>query len=150
MHYVVVGKEVFAIRPPAVRLLALILVAATLACGDDGPEKTSNPGDLRRYCDLTAELNRAGTEFFSGLSPDAGEKAFERAQGEFVRLHEAELNEVVSVAPEEIRADTSTVIAAQKATAGLGPEVPDGERLEAEGHVRAYLAEHCVATPTPS
>lgn len=99
---------------------------------------------------MTAALNRAGTEFFSQLGPDMREKELERARGEFVRLHEQELDMVVGVAPEEIRADTSTVIAAQKATAGLGPEVAEAERLEAESHVRDYLAERCAATPTPS
>ncbi|MFN2526293.1 MAG: hypothetical protein ABR505_08520 [Actinomycetota bacterium] len=136
----------------ALALLAMVALFIPAVCGEDATEsaETSSPGDLARYCALVGQLNEEGTEFFSRLGPNTSKSQYETAQAEFVRAHQEELNELSEVAPLDIREYVATVVASQKATADLGPEVPQSEVLQAESHLRPYQEEHCSASRTQS
>ena len=140
------------------RLLSLILFALALgvalpACGDDDDDNGVDTGartavaDVGRYCELTKQVDEAGEETFRELEqdPDATEEDFEALEREFVETHQEELDEIVRVAPDEIREDIDVLIAATRSRAGLGPEVPESESEAAERRVNAFEEENCEA-----
>ena len=96
-------------------LIALLAVFAIAACGDDDDEaaETTASADVDRYCELTKQLDEAGSEAFRELEqdPKATEKDFEEAEADFVRQHQAELDELAEVAPEEIQDDVPVLVA---------------------------------------
>lgn len=133
------------------RVLALIVLPAVFAiaaCGDDDDEAADTTGsaDVGRYCELTTQLDEAGSEAFRELEqdPEATEEDFEEAEAEFVRQHEAELDELAAVAPEEIREDVSVVLAALRGRAGLEEQPPDDqEAKKAERALTRFERENC-------
>jgi hypothetical protein len=136
-----------ALRP---RALLLALVASGLlaiGCDDDdnGEDDDAAGPDVERYCQLTAELDRAGEEAFQGLEqdPQATEEDFEAAEKEFVESHQAQLDEVEQVAPEEISQDVETLSNALRARAGLGPEVDEAEEAAADKRVQGFEQQNC-------
>src|SRR5215207_560214 len=135
---------------PRPRALLLVLVASGLlatGCGDDDNGESDDVAgpDLERYCELTAELNRAGEEAFHGLEkdPQATEKDFEAAEKGFVESHQAQLNELEQVAPEEISKDVETLSNGLRARAGLGPGVDEAEEGAADKRVAGFEKQNC-------
>ena len=126
----------------------LLAVIAIAACGDDDDEAadTTASADVGRYCELTQQLDEAGQEAFRELEqdPDATENDFEKAEADFVRQHEAELDELTDVAPEEIQDDVSVVLAALRGRAGLEEQPPaDQEAAKAERAITRFERENC-------
>ncbi len=134
-------------RPGA--LLALVASALLLAAGcdddDNGEEGDVAGPDLERYCELSTELDRAGSATFEKLEadPKATEKDFETAEREFVESHQVELDEIQQVAPEEISEDVKTVVDGLRARAGLGPEVAEADQTAAEKRIQAFEKQNC-------
>ena len=138
-------------RTPA-NAVALVLALASLSvlaigCGDDDESagKAVEGPDVERYCELSAELDRAGSESFRELEkdPQASKADFEAAEREFVESNQANLDETAQVAPEEISQDVETLIASLRARAGLGTEVDEAEAGSAEKRVQAFEQENC-------
>jgi hypothetical protein len=130
-------------------LLAALASAALVAagCGDDDEEKKKRDGragDVQRYCELSRAFDRAGEQLFKPLEQEnASAKEFEAAEKKFVQGHEADLNELQRVAPEPIRNDTETLVAAQRAQAGLGPPVNEAKAGAAEERVKRFEKRNC-------
>jgi len=123
----------------------VILVASGLlatGCGDDdnGEGDAAAGPDLERYCQLTAELDRAGEEAFQR---QATEKDFEAAEKELVESHQAEIDELEQVAPEEISEDVETLSNGLRARAGLGPAVDEAEEKAADKRVEGFEKQNC-------
>lgn len=138
-------------RTLSLLLLALALGVALPACGDDDDDGGGGDGgepavaDLGRYCALSKELDEAGTEAFRELEqdPEAKEEDFEAVEREFVEAHEQQLEEIVAVAPAEIKDDIGVLLSSIRGRAGLGPEVPESESNPAEERVTAFEEENC-------
>jgi hypothetical protein len=133
----------------AVVLLSLLFAAA---CGDDDDEAgdTTPSADVDRYCELSQQLDEAGSDAFRELEQDPGatEQDFEQAEAEFVRGHEAELDELAEVAPEEIQADVAVLLASLRGRAGLEEQPPDDQAAEkAEKTVQRFERENCPKKP---
>jgi hypothetical protein len=129
---------------------ALLLLAVAGCGGDDGNGgETTAAADLDRYCELTQQLDQAGTEAFRELEqdPEATREDFEQAEADFVREHDAELDEIVEVAPAEIQDEIQVVIAATRGRAGLEEQPPakQDERV-AERTVQRFERENCEAS----
>ena len=136
-------------------LLALALGAALPACGDDddddggggGADTGTQPAvaDVGRYCELTKELDEAGNEAFRELeqNPNASEEDFERVEREFVESNQEKIDELVRVAPEEIREDIGVLLAGLRSRAGQGPEVDEDQEQAAERRVTRFEDENC-------
>ena len=133
--------------PP--RLVATAIAAALLVavgCGDDdeGDGQSARTGGVQRYCDLARQLDRAGEQFFKRLEQEnASAKEFEAAERRFVELHEADIDEVQRVAPEPIADDITTLLAALRARAGLGPPVSEARAGAAEERVQKFDKRSC-------
>ena len=138
-----------------IRIAALLAVLALAipfaACGDDdeesgGSDPTTVASDVERYCDITVELDQAGSEEFEALEedPDATEADYEAAERNLIEDNTELLAEIAEVAPDEIRADVETVIAALEQRAGISDEeVPNAEVAAAEKNLKAFEAENC-------
>lgn len=133
----------------------LMVVAAlfSAACGEDEnganpetrQEETAAKSDLETYCSLAQQLDEAGSEFFKELEqdPKATKKDYEKAEAEFVRSHQAQIDKLIEAAPSDIRADVDTLLASLKARAGLGPPVNQKEAQAAEKRVQEFEKENC-------
>jgi hypothetical protein len=134
-----------------VRLLALIVllaVFAVAACGDDDDDgaDTTASADVGRYCELTKQLDEAGSEAFRELEqdPEATEKDFEEAEADFVRQNEAELAELAELAPKEIQDDVPVLLAGLRGRAGLEEQPPDDQEVKrAERAIARFERENC-------
>lgn len=130
--------------------LVLALAASSflaIGCGDDengAGEDVAGP-DLERYCELSAELDRAGEEAFRDLEndPQATAEDFKAAERDLVEDNEEQLDEIVQAAPEEISQDAETLQASLRARAGLGGDVDEAEAAAAEKRVQAFDKENC-------
>ena len=146
-------------RSTAAGLIFLVLAAGVSAsCGDgddqspaegtaetSGGSKEADAGDVERYCAITKELDRAGSEFFKELEqdPSATAKDYQEAEADFIEEYEAELNELASEAPPEIQEDLRVLLAALKGRAGLGPAVDKEEALEAQANIQKFEKAEC-------
>ena len=133
-----------------IMLLALLAVLAIAACGGDDDEAAdpTASADIGRYCELTKELDDAGSEAFRELEQDseATQKDFEEAEADFVRQHEAELDELAEVAPEEIQDDVPVLLAGLRGRAGLEEQPPDDPELKkAEKAITRFERQNCPA-----
>ncbi len=133
-------------------LAALAACALTLAaCGDDdddGAASTTASPDPARYCELSRELDEAGSEEFEALEtdPDATREDFEAAERSLVETNEEALSEIQEVAPPEIQDEVATLISSLRARAGLGDEQLDrAAAADAEKAIAAYERENCTA-----
>ena len=101
--------------------------------------------DVGRYCELTKELDEAGQEAFRELEqdPNATEEQFEAVEREFVETNQERIDELVRVAPAEIKEDVGVLLAALRGRAGQGPEVAESESEAAEQRVTAFEEENC-------
>ena len=127
----------------------LLAVFAMAACGDDDdePADTNASADVDRYCELTNQLDEAGSEAFRELEQDseATQKDFEEAEADFVRQHEAELDELAEVAPEEIQDDVPVLLAGLRGRAGLEEPPDDQELKKAEKAITRFERQNCPA-----
>ena len=133
----------------------LLAVFALAACGDDDDEaaETTASADVDRYCDLTKQLDEAGSEAFRELEqdPNATEKDFEEAEADFVRQHEDELDELAQVVPDEIEEDAQVLLASLRGRAGLEEQPPDEDEAEkAERAVTRFEKRNCPKKSTGS
>ena len=95
---------------------------------------------------MAKQLDEAGSEAFRELEqdPEATEKDFEEAEADFVRQHEAELDELAEVAPEEIQDDVPVLLASLRDRAGLEEQPPDDQELKkAERAITRFERENC-------
>jgi hypothetical protein len=131
---------------------AALLTLALAACGEsDSPSTsaraTATPaaGDTERYCALTREMDAAGSRFFARLERKENATAadFEAAERRFVERFAPQFEEIQQVAPAEIRADVETLLAGQRARAGLGRSVSEAEAGAAERRVQRYERRNC-------
>ena len=125
-------------------LVASALTAVAVGCGEDGGDETA-AADVERYCELTAELDRAGTKALAKLErdPEATDEDFERAERELVQSHEAEIEEVQDVAPSEIAESVRMQVRAIRARAGLSEPVDEAEARVAERRVQQFEKQNC-------
>ena len=138
-------------RPPCPRAtLGSAFAAAVLlgfGCGGDeeGETETAPGPDLARYCELSAEADRAGDAAFAGLEsdPEATREDYEAAEREFVEDNQALLDELGEVAPVEISQDLEIMIAGIRARAGLGPSVDEADAVPAEKRVQTFEKQNC-------
>jgi hypothetical protein len=143
-------------RPFAALIVALALGVPLAACGDDEDDNGNGEqvagADLERYCELSNDLDQAGTEQFSQLEndPNATDADFEALERQFIAEHEAEIDELPEVAPDEIAADVEILIAQLRGRAepGEGPAEGDTDEAEAaaaEERVNRFEEENCPA-----
>lgn len=131
--------------------VAALLVLGVAACGGgdgDGGETTA-AADLDRYCELTQQLDQAGTEAFEALEqdPKATRKDFEQAEADFLREHEPEFEEIVQVAPKEIQDEVRVLLAATRGRAGLEEQPPNKQDEQtAQQTVQQFERENCEAS----
>ncbi len=129
------------LRPATIIALLLASLVLVAACGDDDDDASDGTevaaADTERYCELSAELDRAGQAQFESLEqdPNATEADFEAVEREFVETYEDEIDELQEVAPDEIAGDVALLVEGLRARAGLGGEEPGGigkaeERLD--------------------
>ena len=129
-------------------MLAVAALAAA-ACGDDDDEPAgdaSASGDVDRYCELTMQLDEAGSEAFRELEQDedAQEEDFEQVEADFVRQHEDELAELVDVAPAEIQEEVELLLRALRARGGLEEDAPaDRDVSRAERTITRFERNNC-------
>lgn len=126
-------------------LCVLLLALGLSACGgDDGGDAAAGP-DPERYCELVAELQEAGGKAFDEVQADkdATEQDFASASKEFTEDSEEAFEEMVEVAPKEIKEDVEILIASIRGQSGLGEEVPKDEATAAEERIRAWEEENC-------
>ena len=127
-------------------LIVGVVAMLTLgACGDDdGDDAQASSGDVERYCDLTNELDEAGSEAFDALEDDenATEEDFARVMEGFIEAHVDEFQERRRVAPEEIRTDVDRMLDGIEAGAHAD-EQPDENVAEAEQRVLAFEEANC-------
>jgi hypothetical protein len=121
---------------------------ALAGCGDDdesGGNGDSASADLARYCQLTAELDKAGQDFFKKLEQqNASEQEFEKAEREFIEQNEAKIQEVAQVAPAEIAPDVEILVESQRSRAGLSSTPVNEEQVQpAEQRLREFEQQNC-------
>lgn len=134
-------------------VLVAVIASGLVACGDEDQNTTAPPeqegtadeGDTDRYCSLVEALDRAGARFFRKLEQEEGatQKDFEKAEAEFVKAHEDEIEELGEAAPSEIRTEVETLLASLRARAGLGPDVNARETRAAERRVQRFEKSNC-------
>jgi hypothetical protein len=90
-------------------LVAAVTVLGLAACGDD--DESSSAGDAERYCELVGEIEAAGEAAFADVGEDATPDEIVAAEAAFVESVDAELDEMVEVAPEEIAEDVEAYVA---------------------------------------
>jgi hypothetical protein len=129
----------------------IVIVAAValvgFGCGDDdgdegAPDATAS---VERYCELTRELDRAGTEIFEDLEkdPNATPKDFEAAERQLVEENKESLEDLQEVAPAEIKNDVAILVEALRARAGLEAEVRAGAEA-AETRIDKFEKPNCA------
>jgi len=123
-----------------------------VACGDDeeGGQETTTSANLTRYCELSRELDEAGTEAFKQLEhdPKATPEDFAKAETDFVKQMEPQLAELAAAAPEEIHEEAQILVASVRARGGLEDEPPDEQEARAaEATVQQYEKDHCTDEP---
>jgi hypothetical protein len=116
--------------------------SATPTTPVEAPEQT---GNVTRFCELTAELDEAGSKFFAKLEKDdnATSKDYEDAEKAFAEAHEADFTELVAAAPAEVKDDVTVVLASISARAGLGPKVPQKDATAAEDNLLKFEDANC-------
>jgi hypothetical protein len=126
-------------------LCVLLLALGLTACGgDDGGGSASGP-DPERYCDLVAELETAGGEAFDDIEADedATEEDFAAAGKQFAEDQSENFDELIAVAPEEIKEDVELLIQSIRAQSGLADEVDQEEASAAEERITAWEEDNC-------
>jgi hypothetical protein len=129
----------------------IVMVAAValvgFGCGDDdGDEGAAHAtASVERYCELTRELDRAGTQIFEDLEkdPDATRKDYEAAERQLVEENGESLEEIQEVAPAEIKDDVAILVEALRARAGLDAEVQP-EAGAAETRIDKFEKPNCA------
>jgi hypothetical protein len=115
-------------------------VLALVACGDDDERSGLTNRDVERYCDVVRPLDEAGSEAFEELEndPEATEEEYAAAEQAFLEKHEAEIQRLIDLAPEEIAEDVETLIALTLEGARGTPEF-----AEVEVRIQAFEDEYC-------
>ena len=117
-------------RRLALAVCGLGLMVAGVACGGDDEELSA---DEARYCELTAELEAKGGEVFGSLPEEPSDEELAATEKRFVEEADAELDELVEVAPEEIAEDVEAYVGGLRARAsGEDSEASDEKILEWE------------------
>ena len=129
--------------------IALSLAFGLVACGDDeeARDEASASADLARFCELSRELDEAGTEVFKPLEqdPKATPEDFAKAEADFVKQIEPQLDEIAATAPEEIHEEAQILVASMRARGGLEDQPPDEEDAqEAEATLQQFEKENCT------
>lgn len=119
-------------------MAGLLLVAA---CGDD----EEDAGDVERYCEVSRELDEAGTDHFEALEADetATEDDFAEAERQFVEDNEEEIDELIESAPEEIRGDVETFVEAMRSGELSAEGGPPEDAVAAEEDIVAFEEANC-------
>ena len=136
-------------RRPIAALLPVILVLGFAGCGDDEDEGgggSATADEIERYCRLSANLDKAGADVFREVEadPQATAEDFRRAEAEFVKRYEDELNAIADSAPDEISDDAAVLTEAVRARAGLSEEPPDERAAaKAERAISRFENENC-------
>jgi len=135
------------------RLLGLVIALTTtfglVACGDDDDETggaSATSADLARYCELSQELDDAGSEAFKPLEqdPNATPQDFAKAEADFVEQVNPKLDEILGAAPEEIQEEAEILVASVRARGGLEEQPPDKQASqEAEKTIQQFENENC-------
>lgn len=122
----------------------LVLVAAVVgACADDGDDDAA--GDVNRYCELTAELDAAGSEAFAALEGDesATDEDYAQAEADFIEAHQDDFDAILDAAPNEIRDDLQVILDAQERRADGNDEPIEGAD-EAEERILDFEDANCT------
>ena len=130
----------------AIGYLCVLLVALGLsACGDDDRAGSAAGPDPERYCELVEELEEAGGKAFDAVQADkdATEEDFAAASKEFTEDSEEAFDELIEVAPEEIKEDVEILVASIRGQSGYGEDVPQEEATAAEDRIRSWEEENC-------
>ena len=107
--------------------LALVAVGASAGCGGDDEDALS--ADEQRYCELAGELEEIGGEVFGSLPEEPSDDELAAAEKRFVEEADAELNELVEVAPEEIAEDVEAYVEGFRARARGEDSQPSDENI---------------------
>jgi hypothetical protein len=125
--------------------VAAILLAA--GCGDADEDTSGATVDIARYCEITQQLDEAGTEEFEELEqdPDATREDFEAAERRLYEENEDLIAEGQRVAPPEIQDELEILVAGLRSRAGLGDEAPDrADARAAERAIEKFEKENCA------
>jgi hypothetical protein len=128
--------------------LPLVLMFGLVGCGDDEDDGggSTRADAIERYCRLSANLDDAGEDIFRELEadPQATAEDFRRAEAEFVKRYEDELNAIANAAPDEISKDAAVLTETVRARAGLTVEPPDEQAAaKAEAAIDRFEKENC-------
>lgn len=108
---------------------ALALVAGS-ACADSSDELSAKE---QRYCELTGELEGKGEEVFGSLSEEPSAEELAAAEKRFADEADAELDELVETAPDDIAADVAEYVEGIRARGrGEDSDASDEKILEWE------------------
>ena len=124
-------------------LTVMALALGLAACGADGGSSAASGPE--RYCELVAELEKLGSEAFDEVAADenATEADFFAANKAFYESSQAEFDEMIRVAPAEIKPDVEILVESIRGQAGLVEEVPAEEASAAEERIVSYEDENC-------
>lgn len=125
-------------------LALLVLTMGAAGCGDeeDG-QPAAAAGDVERYCELTAQLDRAGEEAFKGLSEESAESDLRAAIRRLLDDNRDAIDEIQQVAPPEIREDVATFVEGQEQAAEVGEKAFTQEVQDAEKRITAFEKREC-------
>lgn len=118
--------------------------------GEDEQGGGGATADVDRYCELSQQLDEAGSQAFRELEqdPSATREDFEQAEADFVREHEAELEEITQVAPPEIQNEVQVLISSIRGRAGLEEQAPDEQaERQADQTIRRFERQNCPDAP---
>jgi hypothetical protein len=133
---------------PNWRSAAVLATAVILAgCGDDG-NKAVETQTVRRFCELSQQLEQAAVG--AGAAPTPGSfGGSPEALGRLLAQMGPTLEEMKDSAPKEVRGDTSTLVdALEKAGAGDAEALGAAKVGEATGKINAYRARSCTGAAT--
>jgi ABC-type glycerol-3-phosphate transport system substrate-binding protein len=131
-------------RKLLVSCAALGLVLAACSGGDDSSDAAAD-GGTSRYCELNTKLEAAADTAFGGLTQDSSEDEVANAFRNFLDANEDDINAYTEAAPQEIKAELTTLIDAQRDVAESGDlsQLESGEIDAADAKVQAFDDENC-------
>lgn len=126
-------------------LLSATVASGLAACGDDEDSTAAAP-DLDRYCELVAGLDAASSAVFGELEQDQdlSDADIAEAQQQVLDENEELIDEMQSVAPDEIRDDVELSIESTRTRAEQeDTEIPEQDVVDANLRLQEFRRQEC-------
>lgn len=134
----------------AIRLLVLVGILSLLlaGCGGGGGTTTSSTASattIQRFCQLQVQGQKLGQRLTAPLEKENAPPAkFKAAERKIAQSNvEKQLEQLLPSLPPDVAQAGQTLLAAQKARAGLGPAVPKQQEAPAENKLKQFTKENC-------